>query len=156
MKKTLLLMAATATLLLGSCKKNPAEQYEGTYLLTQTGTYTIDQAVAQDDKNMGEMTITLVGEDGQVKVSGDIYNTTGTVNKDGILLLDKESHKISDPNSEHYVKDVTYTHTQCQISGNNLSWTTTLEGNFNTEFPGLGVVDSRPMTGNYSNVAIKK
>ena len=92
-KKLFVCMAAVCGLMFCSCTKNPAEKYAGTYQVKSDVNYT-PQGMAKagiSTQEEGSITITLIGEDGQVSVSG-MFNTTGHVNSDGVLYLDNEQH----------------------------------------------------------------
>lgn len=89
MKKILVTLVACCLLTLTGCKKNPAEDYVGTYNLTASFDVTataLGMSFNKQKVEEGTLVITTVGEEGEVLISG-LYNTTGYVNDDGELVI---------------------------------------------------------------------
>jgi len=166
MKKLLIAMMALCVISLTSCHKNPAEKYVGTYTLTSTENYNLAGVGKANDafsnEEHGTMTIHLVGNDGHVIVEGDVFNTTGYVDEDGVLHLDNESHAYTGANvslfgqnlvSVEVLADVA--HHSTSLDGATLTWSSSGTGSFQTYLGTVPLVGGNA-TVSFSNNAVRQ
>ena len=162
MKKNIFVtLLAVCALMFCSCSKNPAENFEGTYKVSSDVQYSDLSAKAGfDNHEEGTITITLVGDDGQVQVSG-MFNTTGHVDRDGVLHLDTEEHVGADLGAGisfmgYSLVGVSFTtllhHSAITLNEDGtMSWTANGSGAAAVEVLGIAVTVNANVT--YTNVA---
>lgn len=124
MKKFILGMIASAALFC-SCVKNPAESYLGQYQLKIQGTATIEQGDEISEMPIDQtidLTISPVGEEGDVQLNSTYYNTTGFVDEEGVLHLDDE--EVTIPVSPEIILKGKFIHKDVTQTSDGLSWTT--------------------------------
>lgn len=166
MKKLMLCMLAICAFYLISCHKNPAEKYVGTYTLTSTENYSLAGIDKNSDKftrqENGTMTIRLDGDNGQVVIEGDVFNTTGYVDESGILHLDNERHASNGGNINLFDHDVVgvevsanMTHHSMSLTNETLSWTSDGTGSFQTYLGSIPLI-SGIAKASFSNKAVRQ
>lgn len=166
MKKLTICLLTVAALFLFSCNKNPAEKYVGTYALTTSENYHLAGFDKNSDKFTnhvtGTMTIRLAGDDGQVVVEGDVFNTTGYVDQNGILHLDNETHASNGGDINLFGHDIVgvevstdMTHNSMSLINETLTWTSDGAGSFQAYLGSIPLVGGMAEA-SFSNTAVRQ
>lgn len=159
MKRTLICLVAVCALIFTSCKKNPAEDFEGTYVMTYTveatGTVAGQTQTVNTDPATAAVTISLDGDEGDVIVK--IVNTDGTTLVSGNvddagLHMDSYNYRTT---VSGFDVDVLVTNPTIAVPTDKImTWNSTIAGNASITL--MGVPISTPITGTMKCTAVKQ
>lgn len=148
--KCLLWIVITNIIMMTSCSKvDERDQFIGTYRINATGSYSLvmdGQTYTESiSDNNAPLTITKVSNsDNRVYVSG-YYNSEASVVGNIITIVSETRTQTQD----NLTMTMTVSHNRGTLSGNKLSFTSTITGN--VYYQG----NSYPIQGSISNVAYK-
>lgn len=170
MKKMMFGIATVIALALTGCSKNPAEDYVGTYDITSDINLEVSASSVSMSKTVSEtvndqITIALDGDDGDVTISG-YYNTTGSVDKDGVLTIKASSITVHVSELPELVSQVLgvseldapveVPQATAELKDGKMSWTSNVNYTVNYTVQSLGMTVPIDVKGTVGNVATAK